>query len=92
MADGQSKTLMQGMFLNKRKRAAIAVDMGDDRVRIYAKGGPDFLLPYCTSLMLDSDNVVSLEETITEDQWENFKEYSGGKEYQEISYASFLND
>jgi magnesium-transporting ATPase (P-type) len=49
---------MQGMFMSQRKRAAVAFDMGDGKVRIYAKGGPDFLATYCDNLFIDEKTTV----------------------------------
>jgi hypothetical protein len=41
---------MKVMFLSKRKVASGAFAIGDDKVRIFAKGGPDFMATKCTTL------------------------------------------
>jgi magnesium-transporting ATPase (P-type) len=47
MQEGSSKKLLQRWFDSNPKRGSIAGDMGDDKVRIYAKGAPDFLIKNC---------------------------------------------
>jgi magnesium-transporting ATPase (P-type) len=54
------KVLLKIPFTSKRKRASIVIhqpEAGEDRaVRVFTKGGPDFLMPDVTH-MLDADGV-----------------------------------
>jgi hypothetical protein len=49
MDQGLKQTEMKVMFLSKRKVASGAFRISDDKVRIFAKGGPDFLVPKCST-------------------------------------------
>jgi hypothetical protein len=75
MQEGISKRILQGMFLNSRKKAAIAVDMGNDMVRNYAKGAPDFLIKNCTLIQFGGEEFADIDDFVTEEQYANLKAY-----------------
>lgn len=72
MDQGLKSTEMKVMFLSKRKVASGAFRINDDKVRIFAKGGPDFLVPKCTSYQFNASERVSLEDEVTDEHWDQF--------------------
>ena len=84
--------VMKGQYLQDRKKCATTVDVGEDQLRVYAKGGPDFLIKNCTKILMNDGSTPELDEAVSSEHWESYKTHTGGKKLKpdNLTYRDLL--